>query len=54
MDVSIAKTLVSLTLVLAIVIFSLVSIEMLVSKVVRDFKAVWAERAPAAEAPRSE
>lgn len=45
MDIDTAKTLVSVALVAAIAAFSYVSLRMLVSEVVRDLKAGWAERA---------
>ncbi len=47
MDVATAKTLVSLTLIVAIAMFSFVSIEMFVRQMVKDLRVSSAERAAA-------
>ncbi|GEO99298.1 hypothetical protein [Methylobacterium haplocladii] len=49
MDVATAKTLVSLTLIVAIAIFSYVSIEMFVRQMVKDLRVAWTERAAVAD-----
>jgi hypothetical protein len=48
-DVATAKTLVSLTLVICIAIFSFVSIEMFVRQMLKDLRVSGAERAAATE-----